>query len=52
MSFIKGVWFFGCSLAVCISWSVHKTISLTVMHGVLSWAYVAYYALKESKLVD
>jgi len=52
MSLIKGVIFFGSSLAICISWSIHKTISLAVLHGILSWAYVIYYAIKESKWLD
>jgi len=52
MTLIKTVVLFGSNLAICISWSVHKTISLAVLHGILSWVYVAYYAIKESKLLD
>jgi hypothetical protein len=52
MGLVKGVYYFGCSLAICISWSVDKTISMAVLHGVCSWIYVAYYAMKESKLLD
>lgn len=28
-----------------ISWSVNHSILWAVIHGVLSWVYVAYYAL-------
>ncbi len=52
MGFIKGAVFFGSSLAICISWSIHKTVSLAILHGILSWLYVIYYAIKESKLLD
>ena len=49
---MKAAYVFGSSLAICISWSVHKTLSLAILHGVLSWLYVIYYALKESKILD
>lgn len=35
----------GSALAVTISWSLHKSIIWAVIHGVLSWIYVGYYAL-------
>jgi len=35
----------GSALAVAISWSLHKSIIWAVIHGVLSWLYVLYYAL-------
>ncbi|MBK8250610.1 MAG: hypothetical protein IPK85_24915 [Gemmatimonadetes bacterium] len=35
----------GSTLAMVISWSVHKSIVWAVIHGVFSWLYVAYYAL-------
>ena len=35
----------GSALAIAISWSLHKSIIWAVIHGVLSWFYVAYYAL-------
>lgn len=35
----------GAALAVAISWSLHKSIVWAVIHGVLSWFYVIYYAL-------
>lgn len=36
---------FGSALAIAISWSVHKSILWAVIHGILSWLYVVYYAL-------
>lgn len=36
---------FGSALAITISWSVHKSIIWAIIHGFLSWVYVAYYAL-------
>jgi len=35
----------GSAIAVAISWSLHKSIVWAVIHGVLSWLYVIYYAL-------
>ena len=35
----------GSTLAMVISWSVNKSILWAVVHGVLSWVYVIYYAL-------
>ena len=35
----------GSALAVAISWSLHKSILWAIVHGVLSWFYVIYYAL-------
>jgi hypothetical protein len=34
----------GSAIAVAISWSVHKSIVWAIIHGVLSWFYVLYYA--------
>lgn len=36
---------FGTALAICISWSVNKSIIWAIVHGLLSWLYVAYYAM-------
>jgi hypothetical protein len=52
MGLIKAMFLFGSNLAICISWSVHKTVSLAILHGILSWLYVIYYAVKESKFLD
>lgn len=34
----------GSAIAVTISWSLHKSIVWAIVHGVLSWLYVIYYA--------
>jgi hypothetical protein len=34
----------GSAIAVAISWSVNKSILWAVIHGVLSWFYVIYFA--------
>ena len=34
----------GSAIAVAISWSLHKSIVWAIIHGVLSWFYVIYYA--------
>lgn len=36
---------FGSALAIAISWSVHHSIIWAIIHGFLSWIYVAWYAL-------
>jgi hypothetical protein len=36
---------FGSALAIAISWSTHHSILWAMLHGVLSWFYVIYYAL-------
>lgn len=35
----------GAALAVAISWSVNESILWAMLHGVLSWFYVIYYAI-------
>ncbi len=35
---------FGSALAIVISWSQHQSILWAIIHGVLSWLYVIYYA--------
>jgi hypothetical protein len=37
---------FGSALAITMSWSANKSIIWAIIHGVLSWVYVIYYALK------
>ena len=37
---------FGSALAITISWSANKSILWAIIHGILSWFYVIYYALK------
>lgn len=34
----------GSALAIAISWSVNKSILWAILHGVLSWLYVIYFA--------
>jgi len=36
---------FGTALAITISWSVNKSLLWAIIHGLLSWIYVAYYAI-------
>jgi hypothetical protein len=36
---------FGSALAIAISWSVNKSILWAIIHGLLSWVYVVYFAL-------
>ncbi|HPT28897.1 MAG TPA: hypothetical protein PLZ95_20920 [Bryobacteraceae bacterium] len=36
---------FGSALAIAISWSANKSILWAIVHGLLSWVYVVYYAL-------
>jgi hypothetical protein len=37
---------FGTALAIAISWSANKSIVWAIVHGLLSWFYVIYYAIK------
>jgi hypothetical protein len=39
---------FGTALAITISWSLHKSLFWAVVHGLLSWIYVVYYAATRS----
>jgi hypothetical protein len=32
-------------LALCISWSIHKSILWALFHGVLGWFYIIWYVL-------
>jgi hypothetical protein len=41
-----GFWGFGSMLAITISWSVKHSILWMMLHGILSWLYVIYYAMK------
>jgi len=36
---------FGSALAITISWSVNQSILWAILHGLLSWIYVIYFAL-------
>ena len=35
----------GSAIAVTISWSLNHSILWTIVHGLLNWIYVIYYAL-------
>ena len=35
----------GSAIAVAISWSINKSIVWAIVHGVLSWLYVVYFAV-------
>ncbi|MEY4471954.1 MAG: hypothetical protein RL671_258 [Pseudomonadota bacterium] len=35
----------GSAIAVAVSWSLHKSLLWAVVHGLLGWIYVIYYAL-------
>jgi len=35
----------GSAIAVCISWSLHKSILWAIIHGIFGWLYVIYYAI-------
>ncbi len=35
---------FGCALAICISYTAWHSIKWAILHGLLSWIYVIYYA--------
>jgi hypothetical protein len=36
---------FGSALAIAISWSANKSILWAIIHGLLGWIYVVYYAM-------
>ena len=35
----------GSALAIAISWSTHHSILWAIIHGILGWLYVIYFAL-------
>ena len=37
---------FGTALAIAISWTANKSIIWAIVHGLFSWFYVIYYAIK------
>jgi hypothetical protein len=39
----------GSALAVVLSWHRNKSIVLAIIHGVLSWLYVIYFALSRQR---
>jgi hypothetical protein len=44
---------FGTALAIAISWTANKSLLWAIVHGILSWLYVIYYAVRyHFRLVD
>lgn len=41
---------FGSALAIAISWSLHKSIVWACIHGLFSWFYVLYFAIKSGRI--
>ena len=39
---------FGSALAIAISWSTNKSIGWAILHGIFSWIYVIYFAIKRN----
>ncbi len=37
---------FGSALAIAISWSANKSLFWAIVHGLFSWLYVIYYAVR------
>ena len=35
----------GSALAMILSWSVNKSIVWAILHGVISWIYVIFFAI-------
>ncbi len=38
----------GAALAIVLSWHRNKSILLAILHGILSWLYVIYFAITRS----
>ena len=36
---------FGSALAIAISWTTNQSILWAILHGLLSWIYVIYFAV-------
>ena len=45
IQYVKSGITFGTALAIAISWSQNHSIVWAIIHGLLGWAYVIYYAL-------
>ena len=37
---------FGSALAIVISWTANKSLFWAIVHGLFSWLYVIYYAIR------
>ncbi|MBF8248498.1 MAG: hypothetical protein HW374_1298 [Bacteroidetes bacterium] len=42
--FVRSGITFGSALAITISWSANQSILWAIIHGLLSWIYVIYFA--------
>ena len=42
---------FGSALAIAISYTTNQSILWAIIHGILGWLYVIYFALFRSQLV-
>jgi hypothetical protein len=40
---------FGSALAIVISWTQNHSILWAIIHGILSWFYVIYFALTRNR---
>lgn len=38
-------WFFGGTIAVVLSYSLHRSVLWAVVHGTLGWFYIVYHFL-------
>ncbi len=39
---------FGSALAMTMSWAANHSILWAIVHGILSWIYVIYYAITQA----
>jgi hypothetical protein len=37
---------FGSALAIAISWHANQSLLWAIVHGILGWLYVIYYAIR------
>ncbi len=45
IKYVKSGITFGSALAIAISWSQNQSILWAIVHGLLGWLYVGYYAI-------
>ncbi len=44
-TYVSGGISLGSAIAVAISWTTNQSILWAIVHGLISWIYVIYYAL-------
>jgi hypothetical protein len=44
-SAVSGLYLLGTAIAVVLSWSRNASILWCILHGILSWIYVIYFAI-------